>query len=458
MIRWAMGVAIGFAMVGWLGVAASGAPQKSGVLAATPPMGWNSWDAYGLTITEAQFRANVEVLAKRLKPAGYEYAVIDEGWFMRNPQDRPKPELLEYELDAYGRYIPVPARFASAVNASGGNDGFKALGAYVHGLGLKFGIHIVRGIPRESVKRNLPLEGSSFKAVDVADQEDACPWDPTNWGIRNDAAGQAWYDSLMRQYAGWGVDLIKVDCIASHPYKADEIAMIHKAIVKTGRPMVLSLSPGPTALENAAEVGGMAQMWRISDDIWDVWTSNEKWPRTVKSQFEMTAAWVKFVKPGNWPDADMLPVGVLGPSPGWGKARSTRLTRDEQRTLLTLWAMARAPLIVGANLTEMDDWTAGLLTNADVVAMDQRGHEQHVAGGDGDLIAWATKGDGGKEYLAVFNTGDAQARVAVPLGRYGFKGDKYAARDVWEGKDLGKVSEAAGVVAAHGVLLLELKK
>jgi hypothetical protein len=437
--------------------AAMGEAQKVTV-AATPPMGWNSWDAYGLTITEAQFRANVEVLAKRLKPAVYEYAVIDEGWFMRNPQDRSKPELLEYELDANGRYIPVPTRFPSAVNASGANEGFKALGAYVHGLGLKFGIHIVRGIPRESVKKNLPVEGSAFKAEDVADQGDACPWDPTNWGVRNNAAGQAWYDAMMRQYAGWGVDLIKVDCISSHPYKVDEIRMIRRAINKAGRPMVLSLSPGPTALENAAEVGGLAQMWRISDDIWDVWSSTEKWPRTVKGQFELTAAWVRFAKPGNWPDADMLPLGVLGPQPGWGKARETRLTHDEQRTLMTLWAMARSPLIIGANLTELDDWTTALLTNADVIAMDQKGHEQRVAGDDGDLIAWATKGDGGKEYLAVFNVGDGGTRVTLPLRRYGFTADKYSARDVWEGKDLGKISEAAGMLQPHGVLLLELKK
>jgi alpha-galactosidase len=293
----------------------------------------------------------------------------------------------------------------------------------------------------------------------VADQNDACPWDPTNWGVRDNAAGQAWYDSLMRQYAAWGVDLIKVDCIASHPYKVDEIRMIRKAIDKAGRPMVLSLSPGPTALENAAEVGGLAQMWRISDDIWDVWSSTEKWPRTVKSQFETTAAWAKYSKAGNWPDADMLPVGVLGPVPGWGAARSTRLKPDEQRTLLTLWAIARSPLIVGANLTELDDWTVGLLTNQTVIAMDQRGHDEKMARQDEDLIAWVSKGDGGKEYLAVFNVGDAQARVALPLSRYGFApGQKYSARDVWEGKDLGKVSEATGVVAAHGVLLLELKK
>jgi len=275
-------------MMAAITIASFGSAQSK-LLAPTPPMGWNSWDSYGLTITEPQFRANVDVLAKKLKPFGWNYAVIDEGWFLQNPEDRPKPDLLRYQIDPYGRYIPVPARFPSSAK----DGGFKALGDYVHGLGLKFGIHIVRGIPRESVRRNLPVEGSSFKAVDVADQTDACPWDPTNWGVRNDAAGQAWYDSLMRQYAGWGVDLIKVDCIASHPYKIDEIRMIHRAIEKTGRPMVLSLSPGPTALENAAEVGAEAQMWRISNDFWDYWASptDKDFPQSVLGQFEKTAAW-----------------------------------------------------------------------------------------------------------------------------------------------------------------------
>src|SRR5579875_1404045 len=231
------------------------AAQKK-VLAPTPPMGWNSWDSYGLTITEQQFRANVEVLNKKLKPFGWSYAVVDEGWFMETPQDRPHPEKLRLDVDGYGRYIPAPGRFPSSAK----NESFKVLADYVHGLGLKFGIHIVRGIPRESVAQNLPIEGSAFKAVDAADQTDACPWDPTNWGVRDNAAGQAWYDSLIRQYAGWGVDLLKVDCIADHPYKISEIRMLRRAIDKAGRPMVLSLSPGPTQLSHADEVGQLGNM------------------------------------------------------------------------------------------------------------------------------------------------------------------------------------------------------
>ncbi|HEX7157979.1 MAG TPA: glycoside hydrolase family 27 protein, partial [Edaphobacter sp.] len=149
---------------------------------------------------------------------------------------------------------------------------------------------------------------------------------------------------------------------------------------------------------------------------------------------------------------------TLGPAPGDGSPRKTRLTHDEQRTLVTLWSIARSPLIVGANLTELDEWTAALLTNADVIAMDQRGHEQKMAGQDGDLIAWTSKGDGGREYLALFNVGDAAASVEIPLAKYGFAAERYAARDVWQKKDLGKIDAAQGTIAPHGVLLLELRR
>ena len=225
---------------------------------------------------------------------------------------------------------------------------------------------------------------------DAADVTDACPWDPTNWGVRDNAAGQAWYDSLLRQYASWGVDLLKVDCIASHPYKLDEIEMIRRAIDKTGRPIVLSLSPGPTSLDHAAEVGRLSNMWRIADDEWDVWSSSQRapWPQGVKDQFARTAAWAKYAGPGHWPDADMLPIGELRPEPGWGEARASRLTPDEQRTELTLWSMARSPLIVGANLTLLDAPTLALLTNRDLIAIDQTSTKSFELLQEADLTVW----------------------------------------------------------------------
>lgn len=230
-------------------VGAQALAQKD--VAQRPPLGWNSWDAYGLSITEPAFRANVSVQEEKLLGHGWTYSVIDEGWFFENPQDRDKPETLRYAIDPYGRYVPVPTRFPSAmpagmkpaVKSDAGGDvklaatiedtNFAALADWVHAQGLKFGIHIVRGIPRASVERNTPVQGSGFHAQDVADTTDVCPWDPTNWGVKDNAAGQAWYDSLLRQYAAWGIDFLKVDCIAANPYKESEIRMIRRAMDKT---------------------------------------------------------------------------------------------------------------------------------------------------------------------------------------------------------------------------------
>lgn len=427
------------------------AQQKT--LAPTPPMGWNSWDSYGLTVNESQFRANVDALVKHLKPAGYQYAVVDEGWYLANPQNASKPETLQYRIDANGRYEPALDRFASAK----GDAGFKPVADYVHAQGLKFGIHIIRGITKKAVAGNMPIAGSAFHADDAADTTDKCPWNPDNFGVKDNAAGQAWYDALLKQYASWGVDYVKVDCIASHPYKGDEIRMIHRAIVKTGRPIVLSLSPGPAPLSEAVELGQNAQLWRISNDVWDHWEKNKEWSQDVKDQFGVIASWAKYVKPGNWPDADMLPLGRLEPVPGDGKPRATRLTHDEQQTLVTLWSIARSPLFFGGNVTELDEWTQALVTNPAVVAMDQRGHGQRLVGQDGSIVAW-TSHVGGTEYLALFNVGDLSAVVKSGFAKYGLTGGKYAVRDVWGEKDMGRITSVDNTIAPHGVLLLALRR
>ncbi|RXH54272.1 Alpha-galactosidase precursor [Granulicella sibirica] len=419
-------------------------------------MGWNSWDSYGLTITEPQFRENVAVLAKTLKPFGWNYAVIDEGWFLKNPQDRPTPEKLQFELDANGRYIPVPSRFPSAIDHDE-NTGFVALGAFVHAQGLKFGIHIVRGIPRESVDRNLPVAGSHFTAKDVADTADACPWDPTNWGVRDTPAGQAWYDSLLQQYASWGIDYLKVDCISDHPYKPTEIRMLHRAIVKTGRPIILSLSPGPTSPGIAKELIPYAQMWRISDDFWDYWKNPKTFPRSLHGQFELAAAWSAYAKPETWPDADMLPLGYLGPIPGEGEARDSRLTHDEQRTLLTLWSMARSPLILGANLTKLDEWTTKLLTNRDILDVNQFGHDQRQAAVEGDALAWTSSGKGNVRYLALFNLGDQEKTIKHAYAFYNLPGSSYSSRELWTERTTGRSEQFTVTLPPHGCALLELK-
>src|SRR5581483_11237969 len=151
-----------------------------------------------------------------------EYVVIDEGWYLLDIDKRTKPEESKFSMNADGQYIPDPARYPSSANGAG----FKPLADYIHSLGLKFGIHILRGIPREAVDKNLPIADSSFKASAAADTSAVCPWNTYNYGVNTTSAGAAYYDSIIKLYAGWGVDFVKVDCIADHPFSPDDIRML----------------------------------------------------------------------------------------------------------------------------------------------------------------------------------------------------------------------------------------
>jgi alpha-galactosidase len=412
-------------------------------------MGWNSWDGYGLTITEAQFKANADWLAQHLKPYGWQYVVIDMDWFVANPTADGKTEAKQFSLDEYGRYIPAPNRFPDAVNGAG----FKPLADYIHSLGLKFGIHILRGIPKAAVAKNYPIAGSNSHAVDAADTSDNCPWSDENFGVNTASpAAAAYYDSIAAQYAGWGVDFLKVDCIASHPYRGDDIRLISEAITKTGRPMVLSLSPGPAPLDKAGELREYAQMWRMSDDIWDLWHSDASFPQGLSDQFANVAKWALQSQPGHWPDADMLALGYLGPHPGWGAPRMTRFSRDEQRTLVSLWSIARSPLIVGGELTSADAWTESLLTNKEVIAVDQHSTGNHPVISTADTVSWLASSDpSGDFYLAVFNMQDAKRRVQYSWSDLGLSADRYAVRDLWPGKNLGNATDFHAMIGPHGV-------
>lgn len=415
-------------------------------------MGWNSWNSYGQTISEADVRATADVMAQKLKAFGWQYVVIDEGWYVLKPGGDAK--LYQFRMDENGRFLPAESRFPSAKD-----DGMKAIADYVHSLGLKFGIHVIRGIPREAVAKNLPIAGSSFHAAEAADTSDVCPWNAYNYGLKDNAAGQAYYDSIAKLYASWGVDFIKIDCISSHPYKGAEIRMISEALHKSGRAMVLSLSPGPTPLEKADEVAKYAEMWRISDDFWDhwgVWKGHE-WSQGLKAQFENAAKWSAHQTPGHRPDNDMLPLGYLGPHPGEGEVRNTQFTADEQKTLMTLWAISRSPLMMGGNLTKMDEATLGVLTNKSVIALDQQSHNGKQVINDGNTVVWFAEGLSPiAGYVAVFNISDREQSVKYSWKELGLAEGARVARDVWAERSLGKQEGVNLKLAPHACVLYQL--
>lgn len=404
--------------------------------APTPPMGWNSWDSFATTITESQARAEADYMAAHLKAHGWKYLIVDIQWYepAATGYDYRKGALLA--LDEWGRLQPAENRFPSAA----GGNGFKGLSEYVHSLGLSFGIHLMRGIPRQAVERNLPVRGTGYHARDIADVTSICPWNTDMYGIDMTKPGaQAYYDSVFALIASWGVDYVKVDDI-SRPYHdhEKEIEGVRMAIDRTGRPIVLSLSPGATALDAADHVSRHANLWRISDDFWDNWKS-------LDEQFARLENWNPHRIPGAWPDADMLPLGVLELG-----HRSTNFTRAEQVTVMTLWSIARSPLMFGGDMTKMDPFTLSLLTNDAVLAVDQHSENNRPLFHQGGLVAWtADLPDSPGKYLAVFNTTDAAAKVPVALSAMGLAGVSRI-DDLWMGAHLEAGQEFDPLIPAHG--------
>lgn len=415
--------------------------------AARPPMGWNSWDCYGTTVTEAEVKANADFMARHLKKHGWEYVVVDIQWSEPNAKAHGYRQDAELSMDGYGRLTPAENRFPSAA----GGRGFKPLADYVHGLGLKFGIHIMRGIPRRAVKANLPVFGSKARAAEIADVNSRCPWNTDMYGVDMTKAGGAdYYDSIVKLYAEWGVDFIKADDIA-RPVAREEIAALHKAIVKSGRPMVLSLSPGPATIKDLDFLQQNANMWRISDDFWDDWGS-------LKQMFLLLSVWGGTGRPGAWPDADMLPIGRIGLRAERGEPRLTRFTRDEARTMISLWSIAQSPLMFGGDLPTSDEYSLSLVTNEEVLEVNQRGRRGYPFWQSGDRVAWVAEGARpGEKYLGVFNAGERAGTIRVDWGALKMPA-KCEVRDLWTKQDLGTIEGGHGFqLAPHASGLYRLK-
>lgn len=365
--------------------------------APTPPLGWNSWDCYGPTVTESEVKANADYMAKYLKSSGWEYIVVDIRWYVENDKAHGYNEKdAIYVLDEYGRLQPSLTKFPSSANGKG----FKPLADYIHKKGLKFGIHIMRGIPVEAVKRNTPILGSNAKAQDIYSKEGQCRWLRDMYTIVAEKDGaQAYYNSLFNLYASWGLDFIKIDDL-SVPYHQPEIEMIHKAIDQTGRKIVLSTSPGETPIANAEHVETHANMWRIVGDLWDNWTQ-------MKEHFEVCNRWAPHIGDGHFPDADMLPLGRIGIRAERGDNRMCALSKDEQTTMMSLFAIFRSPLMFGGNLPDNDEFTLSLLNNKEVLYINKYSQNNHQLFRKDDLITWvADDPKTGDKFLAVFNAQD----------------------------------------------------
>ncbi len=436
---------------------------KSG-LAPTPPMGWNSYNCFGASVEESEVKANADYMAVRLKQHGWQYVVVDFCWSYPHPpgsSQSPPPQFrLEMDqapvpwlgMDEYGRLMPDTRKFPSAA----GGLGFKPLADYVHGLGLKFGIHIMRGIPRQAVWAKSKILGTpGITADQIVDTTSVCPWLNNMWGVNMDRSGaQAYYNSLFNLYASWGVDYVKMDDVdgdPGYPYRRSEVEAVHKAIAQCGRPIVLSLSLN-LKWENREHVAANAELWRISMDFWDNWNQLEK-------QFDHCAQWAAFTRPNAFPDADMLQVGKLSKRGPVGAERFSLLTDNELFTHLTLWSIFRSPLMMGGNMPENTPFVEKLLTNDEVIAVNQQGYDARPLFKRDGMCVWTSKNPGSPDLnLAFFNLGETPKEVSVSLAELGLKG-KWQVRDLWEQQDLGSTTDKISYpVHPHGARLFRVKK
>ena len=408
------------------------------MIAQTPPMGWNSWDCYGAAVTEEQVLQNAEYMAEYLKPYGWEYVVVDIQWAAPAADGHEYHPFSELRMDAFGRLTPAENRFPSAA----GGKGFKPLADRIHGMGLKFGIHIMRGMPRMAAHLHLPIEGSAASCDTAADPHSVCAWNPDMYGLRcSTPQAQEYYDSIFRLYASWGVDFVKCDDIArEYPHCEREIELISLARDHCGRPIVLSLSPGPAPLERAEHLKTWANMWRITDDFWDEW-------RLLKGMFERAEKWCVHAGPGHWPDADMLPIGALRQCSD--PDDRTRFTREEQWTMMTLWCMMRSPLMIGAEMTKNDDFTLRLLTNREVLAIGRDSWSAHPLYTRGDRSVWvAPARDGSCFWLALFNLSDEPREISVSAQELDQPGP-FSVKELWSRKEAGKTDAVTALLSPH---------
>lgn len=450
--------------------------------APTPPMGWNSYDYYNTSVTEASVRANAEYMAAHLKQAGWEYVVIDIEWYSYDTGTQPEYQYIPFgrvEMDEHSRLIPCPDKFPS----SAGGKGFKPLADYIHSLGLKFGIHIMRGVPRAAAHEHSRIMGTDVTADRIADPSNICFWNPDMYGVRPElAASQAYYDSIFELYASWGVDFVKCDdiCREDMPTAHEEIRMLHEAIQKSGRPIVLSLSPGPAKIAEAEYYAKNANMWRITDDFWDTWP-------LLKEMFRRCDIWQGRVSPGCYPDCDMLPIGKIGKFFGNGPERPSNLTPDEQKLMMTLWCIFGSPLMIGGELTLLTERERELLTNADLLAMSHCAENARQIRRSTEDAVWASynevpncaqedktlseaadsasknveneavvpRREGGISYIAVFNLDDEERGInvwngeVVSRGFEGFEGRELT--ELFSGQRVQPGGSLAVTVPAHGV-------
>jgi len=417
----------------------------------TPPMGWNSWTNYGGRISEKAVLANAETMAAKYKSFGYTYVVLDGGWHARpGSQNTGK-------VDQYGQ-ITNKVKFP---------NGIPYLSEHVHKLGLKFGIHIMRGVSRIGYRNNVPVNGTSCRIRDVADSTSICPWSNDNYGINMSKPGaQDYYDSFIGQLVSWGVDFIKIDDITEHP---DEILAVRKAIIKTGKEVVLSLSPGDNSMVGKLQAFNVADMVRVTPDIWD----NQK---GIDQAFTSWKRWSVVSDCKFWIDMDMIPFGHIclsNPDPNYlqadrkreggerEKERMSLLTTDQKYTFITLRALSASPLMMGGDLPTSDEFSFEILTNKEMLACNQNGVTGKLVYNKDSTEIWKTqsKSKPDEGWIGIFNRTNHNQSIILSSYDFDIK-QPFSLYNIWQQKELGTItsnSKLTFMINPNGVVFCRYK-
>jgi len=387
--------------VGALSVAAereqAGSPGNT--LAKTPPMGWNSWNKFACNVSEDLIRQTADAMVSSgMKDAGYQYVVIDDCW--------------QVERDANGNIVADGKRFPS---------GIKALADYVHGKGLKFGLYSDAGTK-------------------------TCQGRPGSRGYEFQDA---------RQYAAWGVDYLKFDwCHTSTQDARSSYELMRAALDGSGRAIVFSICEWGTS-KPWLWANGVGNLWRTTGDISDRWEGKVKWPNGDCCSNGMTeildeqVGLASYAGPGHWNDPDMLEVGNGG------------MTVTEYRAHFSLWAMLAAPLIAGNDLRDMKPEIRDILTQKEVIAVDQdgAGKEGRRVWKDGNLEVWSKPLQDGSRAVVLFNRGTEDKKISVEWQDLGYPSHLSAkVRDLWQSKDLGDYKGTfSASVGPHSVVMVTIR-
>ncbi len=420
---------------------------------STPPMGWNSYDCYSYGVTEAEVMANAHYMADSLKQFGWQYCVVDYIWWVPDEGAGYPPNQNSNwnfgNMDQYGRFLPDTTRFPSAK----GGAGFKPLADSIHNLGLKFGIHLMRGVPKAAYHKNCPVFNSTYTCVQACDTTDPSTFTDYMYGANmKDSAGQAYLNSILSLYNGWGVDLIKVDDLLTNStnFHLPECIGYANAIASVSRPVLFSTSPGPTPVSEDTNLIKYANQWRLVSDMWDSWSA-------ITNAFPTAETWRKILingqqisGPGHWLDVDMLPFGhlelygppVLTSTPHYSL---TTLTRGQHKLVFFLWCINNGPLIWGGNLPDnsTNPFYDSMTMNSAALFIDQHGTNGKVLKGyspDSTPIWYSTHPtDTTTKFVGMFNLSGKTATMSVNLSSIGIN-DTVSVTDVWTGNSLGKFS------------------